>query len=454
MNFLTKSPLKENFWRTILSIEMRKLALKDLYRNIKEMTPEILDALKKDLNKSETESYMTEIGLVLSEITYMLRHMRHLARKKYAYSPLSNFPSTSYRKASAYGVVLVISPWNYPFLLAIEPLVDAIAAGNTVILKPSSNSVNVSKVMEKLIAKSFAPTHATTILLNSKEDGDFLLDQKYDYIFYTGSTRVGQLVIKKAAEHFTPVTLEMGGKSPCIVDETANIELAAKRIVFGKFLNAGQTCVAPDYVLCQESIKDKLVKALQVEIVRQYSIDPILNKNYPKMINQRQFDFVKSLISEDKLLFGGKFDEDVLKIEPTLVDATIEDACMKREIFGPVLPILTYKMTSEIEPIVAQNPNPLAFYMFSKDRKSCNQILSKCQFGGGCINDTIMHIANNHIAFGGVKESGLGQYHGKAGFETFSHFKSIVKKGTWLDLPLRYQPHGKIKKFFIKLFLR
>ncbi len=438
----------------VISLEMRKLALKTLYKNIKEMIPEIEEALKKDLNKCKTESYMTEIGLVLSEISFMLRHLRHLSRKKYAYSPISNFPSKSYRKASAYGVVLIVSPWNYPFLLAIEPLVDAISAGNTVILKPSSNSVNVSKVIEKLIAKSFAPTHATTIILNSKVDGDFLLEQKYDYIFYTGSTRVGQIVMRKATENFTPVTLEMGGKSPCIVDETANLELAAKRIVFGKFLNAGQTCVAPDYIICQENIKDKLIEALEVEIIRQYSVDPILNKNYPKMINQKQFDFAKNLISEEKLIFGGKTDETILKIEPTLVNATLEDECMSKEIFAPILPILTFNTISDIDSIVMKNPNPLAFYVFTKNRKFQKQLLEKYQFGGCCVNDTIMHIANNHLAFGGVRESGIGQYHGKYGFETFSHFKSVVKKRNWIDIPLRYQPYNKIKRFFIKMFLK
>ena len=437
-----------------IPLEMRKKALKKLAQNIKEMMPEITDALQKDLNKSATESYMTEIGLVLSEITYMLRHMRSLSRKKWAYTPISNFPAKSYCVPCAYGVTLVMSPWNYPFLLAIEPLVDAIAAGNTVILKPSSNSINTSKAIEKLIARSFDPAHATTILLNSKTDGDFLLSQEYDFIFYTGSTRVGKDVMKKASEHFTPVVLEMGGKSPCVVDETANIKLAAKRIVFGKFLNCGQTCVAPDFVLCHESIKENLVREIEKQIVLQYEIDPILNKNYPKMINKKQFDAAVRLIDPEKLIFGGRADEEVLKIEPTLVSATFDDKSMKSEIFGPVLPIVTFKNLDEAIGKINTLSKPLAFYVFSKSRKNAVKMLNSCQFGGGCVNDTIMHIANNHLGFGGVKQSGLGAYHGKVGFQTFSHHKSIVKKANWLDMPMRYQPFNKLKNWLIKLFLK
>ncbi len=444
--FLQKTPQ--------IPLKTRKEVLKKLYQNIKSMMPDICDALQKDLNKSPTESYMTEIGLVLEEISYMLRHLRSLMRKKHVYTPISNFPAKSFHVPCAYGVVLIISPWNYPFLLAVQPLVDAIAAGNTVILKPSSNSANTSAVLESLLASTFDEAHATTILWNSKQDGDALLEQEYDFVFYTGSTNVGQKVLQSAAKHFTPAVLEMGGKSPCIVDESANIKLAAKRIVFGKFLNAGQTCVAPDFVFCHENVKDALVREIEKQIVLQYSIDPILNKSYPKMINEKQFNSVLGLIDAKNLIFGGKFDENVQKIEPTLVCATFEDEVMQREIFGPVLPIVTFKNLDEVVEKVGTLPKPLAFYVFTKNRKNAEFLMSSCQFGGGCVNDTIMHIANNHLGFGGIKQSGMGAYHGKVGFQTFSHFKNVVKKANWLDLPMRYQPFNKFKDWLIKMFLK
>lgn len=437
----------------ISNIKLRKNMLKNLYKNIKEMTPEIYNSLKQDLNKSETESYMTEIGLVLSEIRYMLHHLTSLARKKRVNTPLSNFPAKSYRIPSAYGIVLVISPWNYPFMLSMQPIVDAISAGNTVILKPSEYSPNTSAVLDKLISKTFEDSIVTTVV-GGVEECSTLLNQDLDYIFYTGSTRVGEIVMKKAAEHFTPVTLEMGGKSPCIVDETANLKLTAKRIVFGKLLNAGQTCVAPDYIYCHESIKDKLIKEIECEIIRQYSVDPISNKNYPKMINKRQFDAMLKLIDQEKVLFGGKANENSLKIEPTILSSKFEDLAMKNEIFGPILPILTFKTLKEAVKNINKLTKPLALYIFSNSKTNQEFVLSHCQFGGGCINDTIMHIANHHLGFGGIKHSGIGEYHGKVGFETFTHYKSVVKKANWLDLPMRYQPFNKIKTALIKLFLR
>lgn len=450
----TKINKQRKFLETPIPLKKRKEALKKLRDNLKAMSPELSAALNADLGKCNTESYMTEIGLVLGEIGYMLKHMHSLAKKKRAHTPISNFPAKSYALPSAYGVVLIISPWNYPVLLSLSPLVDAIAAGNTVILKPSSNSVNVSKVLQKLLAASFDEAHATTILCNSKEDGNTLLDQEYDYIFYTGSTRVGHLVMEKAAQHFTPVTLEMGGKSPCIVAEDANLKLAAKRIVFGKLLNAGQTCVAPDYVYCHESVKDRLIQEISCEIVRQYTIDPLSNKNFPKIINQKQYDGLKSLLQSGKVVFGGKFDDDQRKIEPTIMSSTFKSEEMKYEIFGPILPVVTFKSIDEVIKNLRALPKPLALYIFSNNKHTQNTIISSCQFGGGCINDTIMHIANNHLGFGGLKQSGIGAYHGKVGFQTFSHQKSVVKKANWLDLPLRYQPFNKFKAFLIKLFLK
>ena len=288
-------------------------SLKKLYANIKLMLPEIVEALKLDLNKSEMESYMSEIGMVLSETRYMIKHTKKYARPKRVATPLAHFHSKSYKLPNAYGCVLVISPWNYPFLLSIDPIVDAVSAGNSVILKSSQSSPNVTRVMAKLIENTFERGHVD-VVLGSREDCDYLLEQEFDYIFFTGSPRVGKMVMQKASEHFTPVTLELGGKSPCIVSDDANIELTAKRIVWGKFLNCGQTCVAPDYVYCHESIKDKLVAEIKRQIILQYTTDPIRNENYPKMINERRFDAVVSLIDSDKVLFGGKTDKDKLKI--------------------------------------------------------------------------------------------------------------------------------------------
>lgn len=443
--FLDENPM--------LDYKKRIEALKLLYKNIKLMSVDIYDALKKDLNKSETETYMVEIGMVLNEISYMIKHIRSFSRPKRVATPLAQFHSKSYKMPCAYGMVLIISPWNYPFMLALEPMVDAIAAGNSVIVKPSEISPNVSDVIAKLISKTFDKGHVDTVL-GGVEECTFLLDQDFDYIFYTGSTRVGEIVMKKAAEHFTPVTLEMGGKSPCIVDETANIPLAAKRIVFGKFLNAGQTCVAPDYILCDKKIKDKLIDELERQIVLQYTVDPIKNDAYPKMINKKQFDAMSKFITDENLIFGGKKDEESLKIEPTLLNSTFDDDVMQIEIFGPILPIITFDDIDEAIAKINSLSKPLALYIFSSSKTNQNKVLNRCQFGGGCINDTIIHIATPNLGFGGLKQSGIGAYHGKIGFNTFTHYKSIVDKKTWLDLPMRYQPYNKFKQFLIKMFLR
>lgn len=428
-------------------------ALKLLRDNIKDMEEEIYAALKLDLNKSREESYMTEVGLVLSEISYMIKHCGKLSKPKRVGTPIAHFHAKSYKLPCPYGMVFIISPWNYPFMLSIEPLVDAVAAGNSVILRPSSSAPNISLVMEKLIQKTFRPEQAC-VVLGSCEDCDLLLDQDFDYIFYTGSTNVGKMVMQKATEHFTPVTLEMGGKSPCIVDETANIELTAKRIVFGKLLNAGQTCVAPDYIYCAKTVKDKLVNELQKQIILQYTTDPIRNDKFPRIVNERRFDSLLNLIDKDKILFGGKFNRELLKIEPTIVDASFEDAVMQEEIFGPIMPILTFDNLDEAISKVNCYNKPLALYIFSNNKKNQNKVLNNCDFGGGCVNDTIMHIANSNLGFGGVKQSGMGAYHGKTGFDTFTHYKSIIDKKNWIDMPMRYQPFNKFKTWLIRLFLK
>lgn len=428
-------------------------ALKLLQKNISLMESEIEQALKADLNKSETESYMTEIGLVQSEISYMIKHCKKFSKPKRVRTPLSQFASKSFSMPCPYGQVLIISPWNYPFMLSIEPLVDAITAGNLVMLKPSESSPNVSEVISKLVEKTF-PSEQVFVVRGGREQTSFILDLDYDHIFFTGSMKVGKLVLQKAAEKYIPVTLELGGKSPCIVDETANLELAAKRIVFGKFLNCGQTCVAPDYLYCSSKIKDKLVEEIKKQIVLQYSDEPLKNESYPKMINQRQFDSVTKLIKKDCVLFGGAYDEATLKIEPTILDSSWTDEAMQEEIFGPVFPVVTFENLDEaIETINSKN-KPLALYFFSSSKKRQQQVLSLCDFGGGCINDTIIHLATSNMGFGGLKSSGMGAYHGKTGFDTFSHYKSIVDKKTWIDLPMRYQPYSKWKLKMIKMFLK
>lgn len=431
----------------------RVRVLKSLYKNIVGMKEEIFAALKADLNKSEVESYMAEVGIVLSEISYMIKHCKKFAKDKRVKTPLAQFHSRSYKKASPYGCVLIISPWNYPFMLSLDPLVDAIAAGNSVVLKPSETSPHVSDVIAKLIAKTFKKELAF-VVRGGRDECSYLLDQKFDYIFFTGSTRVGRIVMEKAAANFTPVTLEMGGKSPCIVDQTANIALAARRIVFGKFLNSGQTCVAPDYLYCHSSIKDKLVEEIKKQIILQYGVDPIGNQNYPRMISEKQFNSVAVLIKQDKVLFGGKSDINKLKIEPTIVDAEFSDEIMQTEIFGPVLPVVTFENIDEVITRVNKGGKPLALYIFSSCKKTQEKITDKCQFGGGCINDTIVHIATSHMGFGGVETSGIGAYHGKAGFDAFTHYKSIVDKKTWIDLPIRYQPYNKRKYNLIKKVLK
>lgn len=427
--------------------------LKLLKKNIKLMEEEICSALKADLNKSRTEAYMSEIGLVLSEISYMIKHCKKFARPERVRTPLAQFASKSYKLPCAYGNVLIISPWNYPFMLAVEPLVDAIAAGNSVILKPSETSANTSKVIEKLIKKTF-PEDLVFVARGGREQCGFLLDLDFDYIFFTGSMRVGKTVLEKASKKFIPVTLELGGKSPCIVDGTADIKLAAKRIVFGKFLNCGQTCVAPDFVYCDEKIKEKLIKELKRQIVLQYTVDPVRNESYPKMINERQYLQSKKLATQDNVIFGGKFDDSKLKIEPTVLDSEFGSEEMSYEIFGPVLPVVTFRTLDEAIEKVNGLSTPLALYLFTSSEKNSKKVLSLCRFGGGCVNDTIIHLATPNMGFGGLKSSGMGAYHGKTGFDTFTHYKSIVDKKTFIDLPMRYQPYTKFKEKLIRMFLK
>ena len=434
--------------------EFRINALKKLRFTIKKYENEICAALKADLGKSRFESYMCEVGLALSEISYMINHTKKFAAEKRVVTPLAQYVSRSYVKPSPYGVTLIMSPWNYPFMLTIDPLADAIAAGNTAVLKPSAYSPNTSEVIKKIIEECFKPEYVVVITGGRKENS-CLLSEKFDYIFFTGSQAVGREVMRHAADNLTPLTLELGGKSPCIVDDTAKIELAAKRIVFGKFLNCGQTCVAPDYVYCDEKIKDRLINEIVKQIEKQFGKKPLLNGNYGKIINEKHFNRILSLIDEEKTVFGGECEENGLRIEPTVMDnVKWNDAVMQEEIFGPVLPILTFKNIGEAVKKINSMAHPLALYIFSENKRNIKYVTERCAFGGGCVNDTIIHLATSNMAFGGVGESGMGGYHGKAGFEAFSHKKSIVDKKTWMDLPFRYQPYKQINEKIIKMFLR
>ena len=427
-----------------LSIETRLAMLKKLKENIIMHESEIIRALKIDLGKSDYEAYMCEIGMTLSEISYMIKNVKKLSKPKKVRTPMSQFPSKSYLKPSPHGVVLIMSPWNYPFLLTMEPLVDAIAAGNVAIVKPSDYSPSTTSVIDKIIKETFS-ANQVSVVLGGREENGALLDQKFDFIFFTGSQNVGKVVLRHAAETLTPAVLELGGKSPCIVDETANIKLAAKRIVFGKFLNCGQTCVAPDYVVCHKSVKEDFIKEIKNQIKLQFGDSPINNPDYGKIISKKHFERLCALIGGD-VVCGGKTKEDTLQIEPTIMDNVAwKDKIMEEEIFGPILPILTYTNIEELYIEFFNRPKPLAFYIFSSNRENVDRTIEICQFGGGCVNDTIMHLVSTSLPFGGVGESGMGSYHGEAGFKTFSHTKSILNKKTWMDLPMRYQPYDRKK---------
>lgn len=437
-----------------LSLKTRLEYLAKLKLAIKNNENLIFEALKKDLGKSSTEAYMCEVGLSISEITYFEKNLKKFVKDKYVKTPITNYKSRSIIKTVPWGNVLIISPWNYPFLLTIEPLIDAIAAGNTVVLKPSAYSPNTSKIVYKIIKEVF-PQEYVAVVLGGREENKALLEMNFDYIFFTGSSNVGKEVLKKASEKLIPVSLELGGKSPCIVDETADIALSAKRIVFGKYLNCGQTCVAPDYILCHESVKEKLEKEIKRQIVLQFGINPLANENYGKIINEKHFARLVNLIKKDKLIAGGTYDDSTLKLSPTVMNnVTWDDEIMQEEIFGPILPIVTYNNLDEIIEKIEKRPHPLALYIFSENKENIKKVTEKCRYGGGCINDVVVHLATPEMPFGGFKESGIGAYHGKFGFETFSHKKSILDKSTWFDLPMRYQPYNKFYSKLLRLFLK
>ena len=438
-----------------IPVDFRIKQLKKLYATVKKYQTEVNDALTADLGKSHFEGFMCESGLVLSEISYMIRHTKKFAKRKTVYTPVTNFASHSFKQPVPYGNTLIMSPWNYPFLLTVDPLADAIAAGNTAIVKPSAYSPATSRIIEKIIKECFDPEYVS-VVTGGRAENAALLEQKFDFVFFTGSQAVGKEVLRHTAEHLTPAVLELGGKSPCIVDESANIKLAAKRIVFGKYLNCGQTCVAPDYILCESSIKDKFIYEVIKQIKKQYGDNPLENENYGKIINEKHFERLCGLIDKNKVVVGGETNSKTNQIAPTVMDSVTEsDAVMGEEIFGPIMPILTFDNFDDLIQELKDKDKPLALYLFSSNKKHIKRVTTELSYGGGCINDVVVHLATSEMGFGGVGESGMGSNHGKDGFDAFSHYKSVMDKKTWIDLPMRYQPYkNKIYEKLLHMFLK
>lgn len=434
-------------------LDYRRRALLKLRNAIRDHENEISDALYKDLGKSGYEAYETEIGLVYSEITYMLKHMGSLARTKKVATPLSNFPSKSRIFREPYGSVLIMSPWNYPFQLTMVPLIGALAAGNCAVVKPSAYSPAVSAIIDKILGEIYSECYVHTVT-GGREANQSLLAEKFDYIFFTGGKAVGRQVMEAASKHLTPVTLELGGKSPCIVDESADIPLAARRIVWGKFLNCGQTCVAPDYILVHKSVKDKLLTALARNIEALYGENPMDSKDYSRIVNEKHFDRLMALTEGEDLYYSGGYDRDRLKLGPVIIDNPSWDSkAMADEIFGPILPVIEFDDLRRVKKQIEARPKPLALYLFTRSKASMKYVTRNISFGGGCINDTIMHLATSNMPFGGVGESGMGNYHGSYSFMTFTHEKSVLRKSNLIDIPLRYPPYSTSTKW-LKVFLK
>lgn len=433
-------------------INYRKQSLVKLLKSVQIHEQEIIKALHDDFKKSDFEVVISETSFIISELTYTIKNINRWAKPKMVLPSLLNFPSTDYIYQEPYGKVLIISPWNYPYQLALCPLIAAVAAGNQVVIKPSELTPNTSRIVAKIIAETFDKNHVQCIEGNANVAQE-LLKQRWDYIFFTGSVAVGKIVAKAAAENLTPVTLELGGKNPCIIDETANLKLAAKRIVWGKFLNAGQTCIAPDYLLVSAKIKMSFIELLKKEITHAYGENPEISPDFPRIINEKNWERLISMLKNEKIVAGGKINAIDNYISPTLIDEPdLNSLVMKDEIFGPILPILSYNTENYLEEVISKYEKPLSLYVFTENKSFANKIIQQYSFGGGCINDTVVYFANNRLPFGGVGNSGIGGYHGKRSFDTFSHQKSIVKKGNWLDIPIRYAPYkGKLKNLRLAL---
>ena len=433
------------------SVKHRIKMLQRLKEAIRNNEAAILSSLYKDLLKSKAEAYMSELAIVYAEINEALKNVRKWSRPEKVKGTISTFPAKNYVYSEPYGVVLIISPWNYPFNLAIAPLVAAIAAGNTAIIKCSKESVYTSKVIKNIINKAFGSNYIFCV--DEDIDYDKLLNQRYDYIFFTGSQRVGKIVMNIASNNLIPVSLELGGKSPCIIDETADIKLAARRVLWGKLLNAGQTCVSVDYVLIHSSVKDRFIKYLQKEIKKRYP-NALNSDIYPRIINEYHYKRLMNLIKSEDSIIGGRGDDVVRRLEPTILpDVDFDHEIMKEEIFGPVLPIIEYYDINNIIRIIKEHEKPLACYVFTRDEDTAKYIIKSISYGGGCINDVILQVSNHYMPFGGVGSSGIGLYHGKFGFDTFSHKKSIVWSKTMIDLPIRYAPFSPLKFRILKKIL-
>ncbi|RTY87638.1 aldehyde dehydrogenase [Flavobacterium sp. RSP15] len=433
------------------SVDYRKESLKKLLHTIIKQEQAIIKALYDDFKKPAFEAVLTETNYVISDLKETIKNIDSWAKPKKVIASFLNFPSSDYIYSEPYGNVLIISPWNYPFQLALCPLIAAVAAGNKVTLKPSELTPNTSTIIAKIINETF-PVKDVVVITGNAAVAQELLIKRWDYIFFTGSVAVGRIVAKAAAENLTPVTLELGGKSPCIVDETANLELSARRIVWGKIINAGQTCVAPDYIVVHHKMKATFITLLILEIEKALGPNPEESPDYARIINLKNWQRQLHLLENQKILFGGQYNKDTLFLAPTLLDEPKMDSpVMTEEIFGPILPILSYHSEADIEKIILSFEKPLSLYLFSQNKSFIAEVLQKYSFGGGCINDTVIHLANNRLPFGGVGTSGMGAYHGKRSFDTFSHKKAIVKRGTWLDLPIRYAPYKDKLKTFQKI---
>ena len=426
-------------------IYYRQQSLIKLLNCVQQYEQEIINALYDDFKKPAFEALTTETGYIRAELNQTIKTIHSWAKPQLVLPSLINFPSTDYIYKEPYGKVLIISPWNYPYQLALCPLIAAVAAGNQVVLKPSELTPNTAKIIAKIINETFDKNHVECIE-GGVEVTTSLLAKRWDYIFFTGSVAVGKIVAKAAAENLTPVTLELGGKNPCIIDATANLKLSAKRIVWGKFINAGQTCIAPDYILVSEKIKTAFVELLKKEITIAYGENPEISSDFPRIINEKNWKRQLALLENQTILFGGKTNSADFYIAPTLVDEpSLDSLVMKDEIFGPILPILSFKNENDLEAIISTYEKPLSLYVFTENNTFAKKIIQKYSFGGGCINDTVIHFSNKRLPFGGVGQSGMGAYHGKLSFNIFSHQKSVVRKANWIDLPLRYAPYkGKL----------
>ena len=437
------------------SVNYRIQILNSLLKSIDKNEEKIYSALKKDLNKHEFESFLSEILLVKREIKLFTKKLKNWSKKRKVSGSIFNFPSKNYLIPEPYGNVLIITPWNYPFQLSLTPLIGAIAAGNSVIIKPSELAPNTSSVLNELIESVF-PRNLACVVEGDATVAKYLLDKKWDYIFFTGSTRIGKIIAEKAAKNLTPITLELGGKSPCIVDSGVNIDKVAKRIVSGKFVNCGQTCIAPDYIVVNNHVKDELISMLKKNIKLTFGSSSIKSESYGKIINKNNLIRLRENLKGQNIEFGGKIDEEKLFIEPTLIlDPDLNSELMNQEIFGPILPILSYENESEIKRVIEKNPSPLAFYIFSKNQKFIDKLIQNNKFGGCVVNDTLIHYVNPNLPFGGIGPSGMGAYRGKYSFDTFTHFKPVLEKKSMIDIPFRYGPYpnsfGFIKRILEKL---